>query len=179
MCGLWKQELNDIKEAKDVPKNVPLICFLKCGRGMPLTCGFGKLGKSEIQCFAGFDSGFLAMWTVNHLLLCVHFLSFFTTYLQLYLDENGNVDVALTKREAELVESAKSNQTNALSSKKASRRRRSQAQDIGLTPNLVGKLDSAGATEFEGWVFGTFKDCKVGETLETHSFIFSRFKARF
>ena len=112
-------------------------------------------------------------------LMFAFFKFFYDAYLQLYLDENGNVDIALTKREAELVESAKSNQTNALSSKKASRRRRSQAQDIGFTPNPVGKLDSAGATEFEGWVFGTFKDCKVGETLETHSFIFSRFKARF
>jgi hypothetical protein len=100
----------------------------------------------------------------------------YDAYLQLYLDENGNVDVALTKREAELAESAKSNQANALSSKKATRRRRSQAQDLGLSPNLVGKLDSAQpseATELEGWVFGTFKDCKVGETVVTDSFIFS------
>jgi hypothetical protein len=61
MCGLWKQELN---ESIDVQANVPLICFLKCGKGMPLTCGFGKLGTYEIQCFAGFDSGYVAMWTV-------------------------------------------------------------------------------------------------------------------
>lgn len=65
MCGLWMQELGAAKETGDVQKNVPLICFLKCDRGMPLTCGFGKLGKTEIQCYAGFDSGFIAMWTVN------------------------------------------------------------------------------------------------------------------
>ena len=66
MCGLWLQELNATSEIHNIAKNAPLICFLKCGRGMPLTCGFGKLGKSEIQCFAGFDSGFIALWTVNH-----------------------------------------------------------------------------------------------------------------
>ncbi len=65
MCGLWTQELHSAKEAKDVSKNVPLICFLRSDHGMPLTCGFGKLGESEIQCFAGFDSGFIAMWTVK------------------------------------------------------------------------------------------------------------------
>jgi hypothetical protein len=70
-CGLWSQEFYAAQDAKDVQKNVPLICFLQCtNKGMPLTCGFGKLGKSEIQCFAGFDSGFVALWTVRHRPFC-------------------------------------------------------------------------------------------------------------
>ncbi len=86
---------------------------------------------------------------------------------QLYLDENGKVDVELTKSEAERIESAKRNESRVNGRKRAIRKRRSQAQNMGTAPTSTGLLDSGReafeATEFEGWVFSTFKDCKVGE----------------
>jgi hypothetical protein len=52
---------------------------------------------------------------------------------------------------------------------KASRRRRVQSNlNEGISPEIMRQLVSAQAaadeSEFEGWVFGTFLDCKVGES---------------
>jgi len=58
MCGLWKLESDETKCA-------PLICLLQSRKGIPLTCGFGKLGSTEMQCFAGYDSGYVVLWTVG------------------------------------------------------------------------------------------------------------------
>jgi hypothetical protein len=91
---------------------------------------------------------------------------------QLYLDENGDVDIELTEIEAEFVESAKRNESSDHTGQKTLRKRRSQASNIGIDSKELRQ--AAEATEFEGWVFSTFKDCKVGE-----SYSYCHYKSRF
>ena len=73
----------------------------------------------------------------------------------------------MTKSEAERIESAKRNESRVNGRKRAIRKRRSQAENMGTAPTTTGLLDSGReafeATEYEGWVFSTCKDCKVGE----------------
>jgi hypothetical protein len=138
---------------------------------MPITCGFGKLGKTEIQCFAGFDSGFVALWTVNCSACAIRVFSgsnihAINNHPQLFLDDNGIVDIARTRHEGEKVNASKMNANLAGSQNRASRRRRAQSQkNAGLTSDITTQLEVFAAqqeSEFEGWMFGAFLDCKVG-----------------
>ena len=88
---------------------------------------------------------------------------------QLYLDENGNVDVDTTNEEATHVDAAKARAETQIRKKTGVRRRRTQAaQDLGTDGGLMDMLQRQNAAsevaETGGnWVFSTYIDCKVGK----------------
>ncbi len=85
----------------------------------------------------------------------------YNTYPQLYLDDNGIIDIKKTQHEADKVSAAKMNADQGRAQNKSLRRRRSQLQqDAVLLPEAMKQL--VDESEFEGWVFGSFLDCKVG-----------------
>ena len=95
------------------------------------------------------------------------------THLQIFLDENGTVDFAKTKQEGEKVNASKIIADHVRTQYTASRRRRGLG-NAGITPEIMKQIVSARAvaeeTEFEGWVFATFLDCKVGESPSSSIF---------
>jgi hypothetical protein len=87
---------------------------------------------------------------------------------QLFLDENGNVDKDTTIKEAKRFNAAKMKAAESYGQKKALRKRRSQAQNIELMEMQMMLAEQAPeSSEFEGWVFRTSIDCKIGVLLES------------
>jgi len=69
---------------------------------------------------------------------------------------------------------AKINAANSYGQKKASRKRRSQAPNIELSQEIQMMLDAPESSEFEGWVFRSCIDCKIGVLLNVPSHCISK-----
>ena len=87
--------------------------------------------------------------------------------VQLYLDDEGNVDVETTKAEAARVDAARMQSATQTRQKVGVRRRRTQAQqgvDPGLMDMLVRQTEALELAEMGGsWVFSNCIDCKIGK----------------
>ena len=87
--------------------------------------------------------------------------------VQLYLDDEGNVDIETTKAEAARVDAARMQSATQTRQKVGVRRRRTQAQqgvDPGLMDMLVRQTEALELAEMGGsWVFSNCIDCKIGK----------------
>jgi hypothetical protein len=88
--------------------------------------------------------------------------------VQLYLDDEGNVDIETTKAEAARVEAANAQKATQSRQKVGVRRRRTQAQeqgaDQGLLEMLARQQQVSELAEMGGsWLFNTCIDCKIGK----------------